>query len=394
MRKTKLNISKLSDRKISPERALKRAQMGVLSKEPFIATVMLNLTHVFSEDVPTAATNGLGVKYNPEFFQSLTPSEQVFLIAHESWHVALQHNDSSRLQNRIRLRWNQAADYVINGLLKQQNVGQRPQGGLYEYRFLDMSTEAVYAELEEYQKEGYFPETDLFGDDIQESDSTHPSSSTSLSPEEKMKLDEILVRAKDEALKQKQWGNMAGHVKDLLDDIIRPKHSWKDQLRNFITERTKNDYSWSRPNRRTDPDIYIPSLYSENPRSVVIAVDTSGSISTKELTMFLNEIKAIHEDTRPVETHIIAIDTEIHDTYQFDGWDTIPTALSFGGRGGTAFAPAFKWAKDKDPSCLIYLTDMYASFDFPSPSYPTLWVSTTPEERAPFGDTIYLDVAS
>jgi len=391
MRKTKLNLNKIVSKNVSPEKALKRAQMGVLAKEPFIATVMLNLKHNFSDKVPTAAANKLEVLYNPEFFMKLDPQEQIFLIAHEAWHVALQHG--ARLGHRDSKLWNQAADFVINYILTDQNIGSRPQGGLYQQAFANMSTEQVYEQLENLlETSGVTHRSDLFGEDITppSNDLTQPIQSPKLSPQEQMKLDEILIRAKDEAVKQKQWGNAPGHLKDLLDDITSPKHNWKEQLRAFVTERTKNDYSWRRPNRRTPPDIYIPSLYSENPRCVVIAVDTSGSISNEELNTFMSEIRAIHEDTRPVKTHIIGIDTKVHDEYEYDGTEYIPKQLSFGGRGGTEFQPAFDWAEDKNPSCLIYLTDLYAS-DPDNPAYPTLWVSTTKDKHGPFGTTIYLD---
>ena len=387
MRKTKLNINKIADKEVSPEKALKRAQMKVLGKDPFIATVMLNLQHKFTKDIPSAATNGLSIQYNPDFLSQLSPGEQVFLVAHETLHVAFRH--AERLGLRVPSRWNQACDYVINALLKTRDIGTMPPRGLYHREYVAKSAEEVYELLnEENPPHGDSDAIDPFGEDILPQSIDAP---VKLTPEENMKLDEILVRAKDQALKQDQWGNMPGYIKDLLDSVTAPKHNWKEQLRDFVAEKTKNDYSWKRPNRRTEPDIYLPSLYSENTRSVVIAVDTSGSIFPNELNAFLREISAIHRDTQPIETHVIAVDTTIHETYTYDAWDNIPSSLELGGRGGTSFQPAFDWANKRDPSCLIYLTDLYAPAP-ETPGYPTLWVSTTKENTGPFGRTIYLDL--
>ena len=176
----------------------------------------------------------------------------------------------------------------------------------------------------------------------------------------------------------------------MVESILQPQHDWKAALRRFVTERTKNDYAWSRPNRR-HPDIYMPSLYSESPRCVVVAVDTSGSISKEELTAFMTEIKAVHEDAQPVETHIIDVDTEVNQVWEYTAHDYIPNGLDFSRGGGTYFHPAFEYADEHDPSCLIYLTDLYAD-DPREPSYPTLWVSTTHHKKGPFGETTYLTV--
>jgi predicted metal-dependent peptidase len=388
MRKTKLNIGKLTSKQtvVDPIKAFKQTQMKLLTKEPFVATVMLNLHHRYDdtgEQCPTAMTDGITITYNQEWFLGLTPAERIFLLAHEVWHVILQHTDPDRLGNRDRKIWNHAGDYVINYILKDQNVGEMPENGLYNKDFKEKSTEEVYDLIKDESEEtqAIIGAMNPMGNDVKP---------TLMSAEDKMTITQAIVQAAS-AVSGQEAEKLPGFVKEMIDKILHPQHDWKAQLRDFVSAKTKNDYAWSRPNRRTDPDLYMPSLYSETPESIVIAIDTSGSIQPKDLEAFLGEIKSIHEDVRPLNTHIIQVDTQVHAPMHFGEWDRIPTTLEAEGRGGTNFQPAFDWAEDHNPSCLIYLTDLYARDPVP-PSYPTLWVSTTAKKEGPFGRTIHLKI--
>jgi len=83
---------------------------------------------VLSREIPTASTNGKRVRFNPDFCNELTDEELKFLVAHECLHPMLEHN--YRRQERQHRRWNKAADYVINKLLVDDNIGKMPPKGL------------------------------------------------------------------------------------------------------------------------------------------------------------------------------------------------------------------------------------------------------------------------
>ncbi|MBT4080657.1 MAG: hypothetical protein HOE82_08600 [Gammaproteobacteria bacterium] len=378
MRKTKLNLNKLAPQLVNedPIKAFKQAQMALLAIEPFVATVMLNLHHQYNDDIPTAQTQGTKVEYNAQFFLNLSKKERIFLIAHETWHVILQHTSLARLGERNEKIWNIAGDYVINRMLNDQNLGKMPEPGLLSLAFNNMSTEEVYDEIKDSNIDEMLPN---FVPDVIPKE---------LDPDQQLEITQAIIQA-SEQLNDEQRSEMPDFIKEMLNKILRPQHDWKSQLREFVSARTKNDYSWSRPNRRMPDDIYLPSLFSETPETIVVAIDTSGSITTEELTTFLSEIKAIHEDVRPLNTVIFPIDTQVHTVYNYNEYDDIPTSIPMEGRGGTAFQPAFNEADKHSPSCMIYLTDLYAP-DPKVPSFPTLWVSTTPHKRGPFGRTIYL----
>ena len=100
---------------------LSKGKTALVLEHPFIGNVAMNMPFKLSEDVPTAATNGKQVVFNPEFCESLNDEELKFLIAHECMHPMLEHN--FRRQSRDPRKWNQAADYVINKLLTDEHIG-------------------------------------------------------------------------------------------------------------------------------------------------------------------------------------------------------------------------------------------------------------------------------
>jgi predicted metal-dependent peptidase len=79
-----------------------------------------------------------------------------------------------------------------------------------------------------------------------------------------------------------------------VEEVIHPPADWRSVLREFVATHARNDYSWSRPNRRfLAQGLYLPGLYSEELGEVVLAIDTSGSIDRKMLGDFAVEVNAV-----------------------------------------------------------------------------------------------------
>lgn len=82
-------------------------------KSPFFATLALFARFIPTEIIPTTATDGKDIFYNPDFLQSLPAPQQDGLLLHEVLHAALLH--VLRRGVRDAQRWNIAADIVVNG---------------------------------------------------------------------------------------------------------------------------------------------------------------------------------------------------------------------------------------------------------------------------------------
>ena len=61
------------------------------------------------------------------------------------------------------------------------------------------------------------------------------------------------------------------------------------------------------------------------------------------------------------------------------------------GGGGTDFRPVFDYVQQHgyQPSCMIFLTDLYGDFPKHAPEYPVMWVASN-NEKAPWGTTVPL----
>ena len=83
---------------------------------------------------------------------------------------------------------------------------------------------------------------------------------------------------------------------------LEAKKDWKKELQTYLSA-SSDDFNFSSPDRRflEDP-FYLPNLQDiEKLEDVVIAVDTSGSISTWQFNHFISEVKEIQEDRKSIQ---------------------------------------------------------------------------------------------
>ena len=129
-----------------------------------------------------------------------------------------------------------------------------------------------------------------------------------------------------------------------------------------------------RLNRRQPERFDLSGQQDERVLKIVAAIDTSGSVSDRDVAYILNEITAILARRRHVLT-VIECDSEVQRVYQVKTpADTRRTC----GRGGTAFTPVIEYVnKDRffRDALLIYFTDGYGEWAIPRPkTYRNLWV--------------------
>ena len=392
--------------------AMSKAKIGILNTaNKFIGSIVFDLNHVWDDTISTANVNGVEVKYNPEFFMELRPQERVFLILHEAWHVAFQHitaEGSKRIGNRNPGIFYKAGDYVINLMLVEsgctmptitekliklfpdipkEKIGEAL--GLIDTKFSGLSTEEVYELIKDDPDDQHQSPMD---GDVQPGERGEGQDSEAASEALQAKVTASLVKAMAKSkLAGEEAGVVPGDIRRLVDKLINPKLPWGQLLRRFLNDANQEDYSWKKINRRFFPEYILPSLHSEALGHIVVAMDTSGSLSKKEITAITSEIKYIHKHFQPEKLTILSADYEINNIHIVNPRDKIET-LSFQGGGGTLFDPVFKYCDTNPPIALIYFTDLYAPPITKKPKYPVLWVCTSKASKAEIGQTIYLDV--
>ena len=120
--------------------------------------------------------------------------------------------------------------------------------------------------------------------------------------------------------------------------------------------------------------------------SILVAIDTSGSVSTKELKEFFSEIDYVYKAGARVT--ILQCDTRINKIEDYDG-KNIPEIK---GRGGTSFDPPVDYyvKHKKEYASLIYFTDGEADLPIRNPS-GMVWVISSVGCHQDFpGKAIYI----
>lgn len=359
---------------MNAEAALKltRARIAMIMKQPFFGTLALNLILVEDDTLnpPTAAVDGKRLYYHPQWVLDNPHGVVMSMVGHEVGHCIFEH--IGRRNARNPRRWNMAGDYVINLVLEDCGF-EIPSTWLLDRQYAGMSTDQVYALLPEGiggSKEPF----DGIGEVAEHFD--------------KIEWDIAAVQAGQAA---KHAGNIPGSLARFIKDITESRADWRTVMRRFMTDVSREDYSYQRVNRKfATLGIFLPGLYSESMGSIVSAIDTSGSITNEVLQAFGSEISEIRSQVKPTSTHVIYCDAAVNHVDEFDEYDDFKVTPH--GGGGTDFRPPFKWLSDRgiEPKCMVYLTDGYGPFPDQPPPFPVLWLMTT-DIVPPWGEVIRIE---
>ena len=74
------------------ERLISAFKLRLRMHSPFFATLALFAGYRQREDIPTAATDGKDIFFNPDFFSELPAGQADGVLLHEVLHAALLHN--------------------------------------------------------------------------------------------------------------------------------------------------------------------------------------------------------------------------------------------------------------------------------------------------------------
>ncbi len=377
-----------------------RARVSLLLTQPFwgtLATRLILRDETDSEDkwCTTAATDGRYFYYNRNFIEKLNKQETIFLIAHEVEHCVYDH--MSRRGSRKAKMWNAAADYVINGELRDHRVGAFPDKvrtgveGCYDPKYKGMFTEEVYELLLKDPNQN-FPEFDIH---LEPGD----GKGVPMTEEERRVLANEISAAVLQAAKV-DVGNTPAGVKRLLKDLTEPQMDWREILNMTIQSIMRNDYTWNRCSRKTQAlGIFLPATKEDYKIDVAVAMDSSGSISDEMIRDFLGEVKGIMTQFADFKLLLWCSDTKVYNpqTYTPDNIDEIDDYKVMG-RGGNDFNCNWHYMKENDimPERFIHFTDGYdCGMGFGDPLYcDTVYViHSDPEHRikSPFGMTTWYE---
>lgn len=388
----------------------------------FIASGLFEMPHVEDNSIPTMATDGATVLYNKDFVLSIQEPEIDFTRIHELFHKIMKHH--LRIGNRNPTIWNFACDFVINPKVAElsyhgqhgnkSHVITMPQGGLYDPKYKGKTEEWVYDDLAKNydvveissnsngKGDGgggsyKLSPKDGSGNDIMPQGWGEFKPSTKSTEEQAIESQEIDQQIMSNASLLKDIGqDSPSFVKSLLDKIKQSKVEWQDVLRRFIGGDNSEDYSFRRVHRKTyhSYGMFAPSSEKIGVGDIVVACDTSGSVSNEELSQFLSEIRAISEDMHPTSVTVISCDDRLRHVERYEKGEEIKD-LNSSGRGGTKVQPVFRYLEDENVQfdTLVYFSDMWID-DYPREfDKPLLWISSQPKHQycnPPCGEITYI----
>jgi predicted metal-dependent peptidase len=386
---------------------LTTARVALLLRHPFFGNLATRMKLIEADDwCPTLATDGRNFYYSSNFVHKLTLKETEFGFGHEILHNVFDHID--RFGDRNPQLSNIAADFAVNQILKDENIGTPPHFMkiFQDNKYRGWSFEKIYEDLEQratkinLQELGELLDEHLDSEDDSgngDNEDNGNSKRPTLSKEQRQAIKDEMREAILAAAQSAGAGKVPGEIARMIKNFTEPKMNWREILRLNLQSILRSNFSFSRPNRKSQMSgAILPGMITQDTIDITVALDMSGSISNEQALDFLSEVKGIMDQFEEFKIDIFCFDTKVynHAVFTSDNANEIMTYEPKGG-GGTDFECIWEFLKDTNnvPKKLLVFTDMYPCGGWGDESYcDTIFVAHgTKTIQAPFGQTIYYE---
>lgn len=325
----------------------------------------------------------LFISINPQTFfdKTLTDINRMGILKHEVIHASFLH--PLRGKNYEREIANIAADMEVNSYIPELATSKTSKFNFIfakDYGLPPKKTMEWY--IHELQTKGKQPQQ-AFGKGEGEGGDGKPTeeSSPDISPSTKKSKKELKKQIDTIAQQHKNWdtfkkyhkavmgkllekanrfaGSTPAGIEAVLNNLYKGVLNWRWLLQRAILNGTrkarKDKFTWSRPNRRDDR---LKGKKRLRMPDIVIAVDTSGSMSDDDIQRCFGEINKISRICNSL--HLLNFDVAITDKGRVN---RLPKKVEITGRGGTDFTEVFDYVEKKikrHKPLVIMLTDGYA----------------------------------
>lgn len=263
--------------------------------------------------------------------RAIGQKEMQFILCHELLHligltfdrmnnVGIYREDISDEMRRKFELWNQATDYEINSLLhnnestdaaygdrKRNPVGNMPEWVLYESEYRDLQAEEIFKRLVEKEKssnKGMLLKPGGSGASGNGKDGMIPLDNHLPIPDEDVK-NEVISKMSEVF---GSHGNGVGEsaIDRMVSRTFKPvPFNWRKALSKYIRSYIKANYTWNKPSRAgIANNIILPSSGTTPMLHIGVAIDTSGSISEKEIDAMMNHVFTILQQFKSFEIDI------------------------------------------------------------------------------------------
>ena len=383
------------------------ARVGLLLRHPFFGNMATRLKLVeASQWCPTLATDGRNFFYNVDFVNKLKPKEAEFGFGHEVLHNVFDH--IGRRGDRDPQLSNIAADYAANQILVDEKIGIVPSciRIFQDNKYRGKSYEEIYDDIyEKAEKIDISSLGDLLDEHLndceddcnEDGEGKDNKGRPVLTEAEKKQIRDEIKEAMIAAAQSAGAGRVPAGIARMISDLTEPKMDWRQLLRMNIQSIIKSNFSFARPNRKSQhTGAVLPGMMNEETIDVSVAIDMSGSISDAMAKDFLSEVKGIMEEFVDFKLDLWCFDTNVYNYERFTG-DTADDINGYKvkGGGGTDFEANWEFMKENDiaPKRFIMFTDGYPCGTWGDEDYcETMFVIHGNKSIvAPFGQTAYYE---
>jgi predicted metal-dependent peptidase len=390
---------------------IEHAALRIAGDFPFHAALLSRLVVT-----PSDSTHSLGVRvealafhllYNPDFIIELSADECEALLLHVLNHLVFGHitMDHAAFPDG-------AALVTAMEITANEWVGDRPlpPGAitLEQFPTLPPSEDTVtrYHRLVEMGVDS----PDTVDDHLEAGEGGEEDEETEQAPGVSRDLVRSLLRADALAaldqLDETQKKSIPEPVREVLRELVtiaglgsadgrvdvterQAVMNWRVALRQLLPSLDERQPSYSRPSRRAPSLVGIVPGTARAPGklTLVVAIDTSASMTVRQLNMIAGELSAIGDRA---EATVIECDCQITDMYKFAG-----RLNELKGRGGTDLRPPFSASLALRPDALVYFTDGFGTAPQTPPPFPAIWCLTANGQRpAPWGRVLWMPTLS
>lgn len=398
---------------------LASARLKVNKDRPYYASVLWALQPVPTKDFAKMAAGPMGVDqymrlyFDPEVIDQYSVDRLSAILVHEIGHVIRAHAKRCGGRNAVGINatggqvsiWNVAGDLEINDDIAEEGL---PLGeeACYPKNFKDkhgkrfpdnLMAEEYYEMLMEEMKQRPGVSGGVAGgqcgsvSDGQGKDGDVPPDGTEKVPSGVGEAEQELIRqkvAQDVEAHAKAKGNVPSWLQRWANERLKAKVDWRKMLASFVRRavgevRGAVDYSYQRPGRRSGslPDFIWPVLRQPEPR-VHIQIDTSGSMSDKELAQGLAEVEGVLTGLgMRTGITVSAVDAAVHTTQKVFKAHEVKL-MGGGGTDMTLGLHAAEKMKPK-PHVIILITDCETNWPERPLSVPLIVARTSARAPAP-----------
>ena len=344
--------------------SISQAVKRLLIRDPFYGLFLTQVDRRFDDSIPTACVcrKGIGIELliNEKFWNSLSDLSEIAILQHEVGHILHGHLTMGPLFPNHE-HFNIAADAHVNSF-----IDNLPPGCITPDKYNlppMMGTKFYYENIPEDKNDQPIDVHDW--KDFQNLSDA----------EKKLIQNQIDHMAKQSAEQvQKMQGSIPGQFKEYIDSLFAKKpavFNWKRYFRRVIGNSIQSFIK----STRYRPSIRFkgqPGNVLKFKPKVLVAIDTSGSVSNKELQEFFGEVEHLHKSGVCVD--VVEFDTQIQNKFEYKGKKT---EILISGRGGTDVHSTIDYyLEHREYSTLVVFTDGYLDIDNIPPKN-LIWVITS-----------------